>query len=57
MSRWYTLQVGQFSISDENEGYHQADNPNNFEDTVTLLEKLRAEQPGVSFTIFAEIDA
>ena len=57
MSAWHTIQVVEFCIGDDDEGHHTADNPQSFEDTNALLEELRAKNPTVTYTMFAEVDA
>lgn len=56
-SAWETVLVSRYGISDEDEGLHEADNPRSFDETSALLEKLRAENPDLGFTMFALIDA
>lgn len=57
MSRFETVLVERFFIGDDDEGIHEADNPQSFDDTAALLERLRAENPTVKYAMCAIIDA
>ncbi len=52
-----TIPVVRFFISDSDEGIHEAAWPQDFEASCALLEKLRSENPDISYTLCAEIDA
>ena len=51
-----TLYVKSYLVGDDDENIHVADNPQSFDNTVTLLLKLRAENRDTTFTMFAELD-
>lgn len=57
MSKYHSIPVVEYMISDSDEGIHHADNRNSFEQTDELMQKLRADNPDVEYTMFAEIDA
>lgn len=57
MSNYQTVPVIEYLISDDDEGINHAENTTSFEETDALLQKLRAENPDVTYTMFAEIDA
>jgi hypothetical protein len=54
---WQTIQVLRYFIGDDDEGIHEADNPQDFDDSCHLLERLRAENPENTYTLCAEVDA
>ena len=53
----HTIPVVKYFIGDDDEGLHEADNPQGFEESAALLERLRAENPDVLYTLCAEVDA
>jgi len=57
MSNYQTVPVVEYLISDDDEGITHADNTTSFDETDTLLQKLRLENPDITYTMFAEIDA
>lgn len=56
MSNYQTVPVIEYLIGDDDEGITHADNTTSFDETVTLLQKLRLENPEGAYTMFAEID-
>lgn len=52
-----TIPVVKYFIGDDDEGLHEADNPQDFDESVALLERLRDENPDVLYTLCAEVDA
>ena len=54
---WQTIQVLRYFIGDDDEGIHEADNPQDFDDSCALLERLRDENPENTYTLCAEVDA
>lgn len=57
MSNLRTIPVVKYFIGDDYECIHEADNPQDFDESVALLERLRDESPDVLFTLCAEVDA
>ena len=52
-----TIPVVKYFIGDGSEEPYEADNPQDFDESVALLERLRDENPEVLYTLCAEIDA
>lgn len=52
---WLTLPVVSFQIMDSDEVWHHPENSRSFEDAEALLEKLKAENPGKDYTMYAEL--
>lgn len=52
-----TIPVVKYFIGDREEWLHEADNPQDFDESVALLERLRDENPEVPYTLCAEVDA
>lgn len=57
MSIYQTVPVIEYLISDDDEGITYADDTTSFDKTDTLLQKLRLENPEITYTMYAEIDA
>lgn len=56
-SQYMNIPVTQFLISGDDETVHEADDPASFEQTDDLLNRLREENPNVTYSLLAEIDA
>ena len=57
MSNYQNVPVVEYLISDDDEGITYADNTTSFDETNTLLQKLRLKNPDITYMMFAEIDA
>ncbi len=53
---YQTVPVITYLICDDDEGIIHADNTTSFDETDTLLQKLRLENRDITYTMFAEID-
>ena len=57
-SNMRTIPVVKYFIGDDDEGMlHEADNPQDFDNSVALLERLRDENPDTLYILCAEVDA
>lgn len=56
MSSTQIVPVVKYFIGDCDENIYEADNPQSFDETNKLLQKLRLESPEVIYTMYAEID-
>jgi hypothetical protein len=52
---WVTVPVSSYQIMDSDEKWHHPDNPLDFDQANALLEKLKSENPGKDYTLFAEL--
>lgn len=53
----HTIPVLKYFIGDDDEGIHEADNPQDFDESCALLKRLRDENPETTYTLCAEVDA
>lgn len=53
----HTIPVLKYFIADDDEGTHEADNPQDFDGACELLERMRKENPDTTYTLCAEVDA
>jgi hypothetical protein len=51
------LEVVEFVICDDDENVHKAEDPTNYQNTLTLLSALRSADQDVQFTLYAKIQA
>ena len=51
------LEVVEFVICDDDENVHKAEDPTNYQNTLTLLSALRGADQDVQFTLYAKIQA
>lgn len=56
-AKFMNLLVKQFVIADDDEGVHEPDFPQSFESAEQMLEKLRDENPGTNYVLYALVDA
>jgi hypothetical protein len=52
---WEMVPVVSYQIMDSDEVWHHPDNPRDFDQASALLEKLKSENPGKEYTLFAEL--
>lgn len=56
-ARFMNLLVKRFVITDDDEGVHEPDFPQNFESVERMLETLREKNPGTNYMLYALVDA
>lgn len=52
---WVTVPVVSYQIVDSDEVWHHPENSRDFEEVERLLEKLKSENPGKEYTVYAEL--
>lgn len=53
----HTIPIVKYFICDDDEGLHEADNPQDLYESAALLERLRDDKPSTLFTLCAEVAA